>query len=88
MSVTLLCTIFYVYIWTCLSEINLYISTTTHTLQFDVACIMSIFCTLLIYLSKLATLVNFSILIMFETKSLTCIEDLMGVSVYVSVMLQ
>ena len=24
MSVTLLCTIFYVYIWTCLSEINLY----------------------------------------------------------------
>ena len=25
MSVTLLCTIFYVYIWTCLSEINLYI---------------------------------------------------------------
>ena len=26
MSVTLLCTIFYVYIWTCLSEINLYIN--------------------------------------------------------------
>ena len=25
MSVTLLCTILYVYIWTCLSEINLYI---------------------------------------------------------------
>ena len=25
MPVTLLCTIFYVYIWTCLSEINLYI---------------------------------------------------------------
>ena len=25
MYVTLLCTIFYVYIWTCLSEINLYI---------------------------------------------------------------
>ena len=26
MSVTLLCTIFYVYIWTCLSEINSYIT--------------------------------------------------------------